>query len=110
MAAGRTLSTYSTDLNFLPPQVNIDIPNNLVAQAELGWTAATPGAPRSPKRMTPRHAIGVNAATGRRGRVICATDVCDLWTGVANTWTSIQNDGTVLTMTVTGKVGEKATV
>ena len=110
MAAGRTLATYATDLNFLPAQVNIDVPNNLFAQASLGWTAATAGAPRSPKRMTERHVIGVNAASGRRGRVICATTACDLWTGVANTWTSIQNDGTVLTMTVTGKVGEKATV
>lgn len=109
MAAGRTLATYTTDLYFLPAVVNIDVPNNLFAQVPLGWTAATANAPRSPRRMTPRHAIGVNAATGRRGRVIIADLTATLWTGAATTWDSIQNDGTVLTFTVTGLVGEKAT-
>jgi len=109
MAAGRTLATYNTDLYFLPAQVNIDVPNNLYAQAvKLGWSAATANAPRSPRRMTPRHAVGVNAATGRRGRAIIADVAGTIWTGVATTWDQIQNDGTVLTMTVTGLVGEKA--
>jgi hypothetical protein len=110
MAAGRTLATYNTDLYFLPAQINIDVPNNLYAEAALGWTAATANAPRSPRRLTPRHAIGRNAATGRRARVTVADPAATLWTGAATTWTSIQNDGTVLTYTVTGLVGEKATV
>jgi len=110
MTAGRTLATYNTDLYFLPPQVNIDVPNNLFTDAHLGWTAATANAPRSPRRMKPRHAIGFNAATGRRGRVLVADVGADVWTGVTTTWTMIQNDGTALVMTVTGLVGEKATV
>lgn len=110
MAAGRTLATYATDLYFLPAQVNIDVPNNLYGEASLGWTARTAGAPRRPARFTPRHAVGVNAASGKHGRVIIATVGADLWTGVASTWTSIENDGTSITFTVTGLVGEKASV
>ena len=109
MARGRTLATYNTDLPFLPAQVNVDVPNNLFAEASLGWTAATAGAPRSPKRMTPRHVIGVDA-TGHRVRVTVASLTADLWTGVANTWTYIDNDGGTQTATKTGQVGEAATV
>jgi len=109
MARGRTLATYNTDLNFLPAQVNIDVPNNLFAEASLGWTAATAGAARSPKRMTPRHAVGVDA-TGHRVRVTVASTTADLWTGVATTWTYIDNNGGSQTATVTGLVGEAATV
>ncbi len=109
MAAGRTLSTYVTDLYFLPAQVNIDVPNNLVAQASLGWTAATAGAPRRPARFTPRHAVGVDPA-GHHGKVIIADLTATLWTGAATTWTSIDNAGGTNTFTVTGLVGEKASV
>jgi hypothetical protein len=109
MPRGRTLATYNTDLFFLPPQVNIDVPNNLFAEASLGWTAATPSAPRSPRRMTPRHAVGVDA-TGHRAKVIIPDTGADLWTGVATTWTFIDNNGGTQTATVTGLVGEAATV
>jgi hypothetical protein len=109
MARGRTLATYKTDLYFLPANVNIDVPNNLFAEASLKWTAATAGAPRSPKRMTPRHAVGVDG-TGHRVRVIVAQLTADLWTGVATTWTFIDNNGATQTATVTGLVGEAATV
>jgi len=109
MARGRTLATYATDLFFLPAQINIDVPNNLFAEASLGWTAATAGAPRSPKRMTPRHAVGVDS-TGHRVRVIVATTAAGLWTGADTTWTFIDNNGTTQTATVTGLVGEAGTV
>lgn len=109
MARGRTLSTYNTDLPFLPGAINFDVPNNLVAEAALGWTAATAGAARRPARFTPRHAVGVDA-TGRHGKAIVADVGADLWTGVAHTWTAIDNFGATQTFTVTGLVGEKATV
>jgi hypothetical protein len=109
MARGRTLATYNTDLYFLPPQVNFDVPNNLFAEAELGWTAATAGAPRRPGRFTPRHAVGVDA-TGHHGKVIVAALTATLWTGAATTWTAIDNFGATQTFTVTGLVGEKGTV
>lgn len=109
VSAGRTLATYNTDLFFLPAQVNIDVPNNLFAELELGWTAATAGAPRRPARFTPRHAVGVDAA-GHHGKVIIASTTATLWTGAATTWTSVDNAGGTNTFTVTGLVGEKATL
>jgi hypothetical protein len=109
MAAGRTLATYATDIFGLPAHINVDVPNNLFAEASLGWTAATAGAPRKPARMTLRHVLGVTA-TGKRGRRIVATTAADLWTGVANTFDAIANDGSTETFTVTGRVGEKASV
>lgn len=109
MARGRALATYNTDLHFLPGAINFDVPDNLSAQAKLGWTAATAGAARRPARFTPRHAVGVDN-TGRHGKVIIADTTADLWTGVASDWTAIANDGTTVTFTVTGLVGEAATV
>lgn len=109
MARGRTLATYATDLPFLPAAVNIDVPDNLYANADLGWSAATAGAARRPARFTPRHVVGVDA-TGRHAKVIVASTGADLWTGAAHTWTSIANDGTVVTYTMTGMVGEAASV
>jgi hypothetical protein len=109
MARGRTLASYHTDLTFLPAVVNIDVPDNLFAEASLGWTAATAGAARRPGRFTPRHVVGVDPS-GRRVRVTVATTAADLWTGVADTWTFIANDGTSVVATKTGQVGEKASV
>jgi len=109
MARGRTLGTYVPDLYFLPAALNIDVPNNLYAEAALGWTAATATAPRHPRGFKPRHAVGVDA-TGHRGRVIVPDITADLWTGAATTWTIIDNAGGAQTMTVTGLVGERGTV
>lgn len=109
MPRGRTLATYNTDLFFLPAAVNIDVPNNLFAETSLGWTAATAGAPRSPRRFTPRHAVGVDT-TGRRVRAVIASTTATLWTGAATTWTFIDNFGATQTATVTGLVGEAGTV
>ena len=117
MAEGRTKATYVSDLlkafdntgATVPAKFTIDVPNNLYAQAELGYTAAVAGTPRRPKRMSVRHAVGVSPA-GKKVRVTCATTGCDLWTGVASTWTYIDNFGATITATVTGRVGEKATM
>lgn len=109
MARGRTLATYNTDLPFLPAKVNVDVPNNLYGEAGLGWTAKTANAPRSPKRLKLRHIIGVDSA-GHRVRAVVASTGADLWTGVATTWTFIDNNGGTQTATITGMVGEAGTV
>lgn len=121
MAEGRTKVYYVSDIipafdntgAGVPAQFLMSIPNNLVAEAALGWSP-TPanGGPtdiRIPKRIRPRHAIGVNA-TGKRVKVIIAKTSADLWTRVASTWTYIDNFGATQTATVTGLVGEAATV
>jgi hypothetical protein len=108
MAEGRTKGSYNSDI--LGVKFNIDTPNNLFAQtAVLGITAGSGTQTRLPKRLRPRHAIGVNAA-GKRVRVIVMDVTATLWTRVANTWTYIDNFGGTQTATVTGLVGEAVTI
>ena len=120
MAEGRTEVWYTSDLvsvyddtgAAVPALFKFSEPNNLVAQASLGWISTPPATVpdnlRRPRRFTPRHAIGIDPS-GKRHRVICATTACDLWTGAASTWTFIDNFGATITATVTGRAGEKAT-
>jgi hypothetical protein len=107
MAEGRTSATYATDGHVNEPAAfNVRVPNNLYAEASLGWTAKTAGAPTMPGNFHPRHVEGLGT-TGKRVRAICATAAATLWTGAATTWTYIDNFGTTITATVTGYIGEK---
>lgn len=121
MAEGRTKVYYKSDLvpmfdstgAAIDGQFVVDMPNNLVAEASLGWSASPPSALgptgiRLPKRIRPRHAVGVSPA-GKRVRAVVATTAADLWTGTATTWTYIDNFGATITATRTGLVGEAAT-
>lgn len=108
MAEGRTKATYNSDI--LGQGFNIDSPNNLYAQtAVLGVTAGSGTQTRLPKRLRPRHAVGVSPA-GKRVRVIVFDVTGTLWTRVATTWTYIDNFGATITATVTGLVGEALTI
>jgi len=122
VAEGRTKVYYESDIltmfdstgATINAQFVVDEPNNLVAQAELGWSAAPPSAIgpagiKLPKRVRPRHAVGVNA-TGKRIKVLIATLAATLWRNPVGTWTYIDNFGATQTATVTGFVGEAATV
>lgn len=117
MAEGRTKASYQSDLitafNSLgatvPAEFTIDVPNNLFLQAEFGYVAAPAGQHRLPKRLKPRHVVGATA-TGRKVRANVATTAATLWTGAASTWTYIDNFGATQTATVTGRVGEAATM
>lgn len=116
MAEGRTKKYYKSDTITVfdntgagqPAQFFEHVPNNLAAQAALGWSAADATLPVGlmfPRRFKPRHAVGVSPA-GKRVRVIVADLAADLWTGAANTWDYIDNFGATITATVTGRVGE----
>jgi len=117
MAEGRTKATYVSDIirkfdntgASVAATFTVDTANNLFLQAPFGWAAAPAGQIRRPKRMTPRHVVGVSPA-GKRVKAIVATLAADLWTGVASTWTYIDNFGATIVATVTGRVGEKATL
>jgi hypothetical protein len=90
----------------------MEIPDDLVAQAGLGWNstppALMPSGIRLPKRIRPRHMVGVDSA-GHRVRAIVARTAATDWANPAATWTFVDNNGTVQTATVTGFVGEAAT-
>lgn len=119
MAQGRTKKWYISDLITVydntgagaPAQFAFMVPNNLVAQPELGWQgppATVPTALRRPRAFVPRHVLGVTS-TGDRVRAIVADPTSDLWTAVDPNWTFIDNAGAVTTATRTGRVGERAT-
>lgn len=108
MAEGRTKASYNSDI--LGVKFNIDAPNNLYAQtAVLGVTAGSGTQTRLPKRLRPRHAIGVNPE-GKRVKVTVFDVTGTLWTRAVSTWTYIDNFGTTKTATVTGLVGEAVTI
>jgi hypothetical protein len=122
MAEGRTKVYYESDIltmfdstgATINAQFVADEPNNLVAQAELGWsstppTVLGPEGIKLPKRVRPRHAVGISS-TGKRVRVLIATLAATLWRDPTGTWTYIDNNGATQTATVTGFVGEAATV
>ena len=122
MAEGRTKAYYVSDILTVfddtgagaPAQFVVDVPNNLVAQsAALGWSTTPPTTVPSgiklPKRLRPRHVVGVNS-TGKRVRATVATLTADLWATPGGTWTYIDNFGATQTATVTGLVGEAATL
>ena len=122
MAEGRTKAYYGSDIlktakttdgTPTPAAFVVDVPNNLQAQAELGWVTsvpndASPGI-KLPKRLRPRHAVGVSS-TGKRVRVLIADTGASLWGDATGTWTYIDNNGATQTATVTGFVGEAASV
>ena len=109
MTAGRTKGLYVTDGHTNEPAgFTVRVPNNLYAEASLGWAPYTPGNTTMPKNFHPRHVEGVNS-TGERVRTICATVAATLWTGAVSSWTYLDNSGTSKTATVTGYVGEKYT-
>jgi len=72
-------------------------------------TAGSGAQTRLPKRLRPRHAVGVNPG-GKRVRVTVMNVTATLWTRVASTWTYIDNFGGSQTATVTGLVGEAVTL
>ena len=75
--------------------------------AARGWAAATVGGDLIPRGFKERRANGYNATSGRRGSCRVGSIACDLWTGVATTFTVEADDNTIETMTVTSRTGEK---
>jgi hypothetical protein len=74
--------------------------------AARGWGAAVIGGDLLPRGFKERRANGVSAGTGRRGSCRVGSTTCDLWTGVATTFTVEADDNTIDTMTVTSRSGE----
>lgn len=122
MAEGRTKAYYVSDIlktastadgSAIAAAFVVEVPNNLFAQAELGWSASppanTPAGIKLPRRLKMRHGVGVNSA-GKRVRVNIATPTATLFGNPAGTWSYIDNFGGTQTATATGYVGEAATV
>jgi hypothetical protein len=105
----RTIAPYNSDI--LGQLFEVSEPTEYVAETSRGWAINSfPSGftPRLPKRLTPRHVIGVGPG-GETRRAIVADTSADLWVAIAATFTSESADGTDLVCTVTGYVGEAVT-
>ena len=104
LVRGMVFSGYTAD--------NGDVFQTLVdadeaAIAARGWAAATVGGDLIPRGFKERRAHGISATSGRRASCRVGSTTCDLWTGVATTFTVEADDNTIDTMTVTSRTGEK---
>ncbi len=101
---GRVLGAYETDggSNYT---THVDADRFLVA--DFNWVSIPPGIPNLPRGFKPRHVTGLSATSGRRGKAIVPTVTADIWTGAATTFDVEATDGTVDTMTVIHRHGEK---
>jgi hypothetical protein len=97
----RSAATYVADHG---GSFNMLVPDDDIAVAARGWTAATVGAPTGAKFCKPRHVDGVDGA-GNHRKAIIADVTADLWTGVATTFAVAG-----VTYTVVGYIGEKRTI
>lgn len=119
MAEGRTKKWYLSDLLTVfddagagaQAEFQFMVPNNLAGQAELGWRAAPttiPNTLKRPRGMRPRHIVGIGS-NGKRYSALVADPAAAVWTATDANWTIIDNFGTTITVTRTGRVGEAAT-
>lgn len=79
------------------------------ANAQLAWTEAAAGLPRTGyAAVTPRRVHGVNAVAGvvKRASLIVPDIAADAWASDTAEFTDKDNDGTLITYTVTSRVGE----
>lgn len=94
---------YTSDI--LLTQFVRRVDDHLYTQAQLGWTAPLGGELPMPIGLRPRHAVGVDA-TGRTHRVVVADPSATLWSRSTLTWDILDDTGALVTVTLTGLVGE----
>jgi hypothetical protein len=79
-----------------------------VQQPARGWgTSGVANFPIFPQQCRPRRVLGSSPTTGQRGYAVIGNTGAPLWRGTVTTFTVAANDGTVDTMAVVGRVGER---
>lgn len=101
---GKTLGAYITDGG---TSYNYSVDADAFLVASRGWAGGTPGGPKMPRAFNPRHVTGLSPTSGRRGTAVVATLTATLWTGAATTFDVEADDGTIDTMDVVQRIGEK---
>ena len=104
MPRGFVYRTYVAD-DGVPFQLQVDADH--AADPNRGWGATIPGADLLPRRFRPREVFGVSPTSGREASTRVGTTTCALWTGAATTFTVEATDGTIDTITRTGRKGER---
>lgn len=85
------------------------VDDHLFTQTDIGWTSPAGGELPLPITLRPRHATGIDAS-GRSHSVICPDTTAPLWQRSASTWDVLGDDGSTVTVTMTGLVGEALTL
>lgn len=80
------------------------------ADTNRGWGAVVPGGTMIPRGLSERVCEGMSAVSGRRGTCRIGSAAALLWQGVATTFMVEADDGTLDTMTVTRRRGERRRV
>lgn len=101
---GREPGRYLTDGG---TSYRMSVDRDRFAVADFGWIGAAGTVPQLPRGCKPRHVTGLSAASGRRGTAVVPDVTSDIWTGTATTFDVEADDGTVDTMTVVQRIGEK---
>ena len=102
---GKTPGAYLTDGG---TSYRTQVDTDRFLNADFGWSAAGgAGEPSLPRGFKPRHVTGVSTTSGRRGIATVPNITCDIWIGAATTFDVEADDGTIDTMTVVQRLGEK---
>ena len=101
-------ATYVTDDGVSTFQTLVDADQR--TDVNRGWLPAVPGSDLMPRGFHERRVYGVSPTTGRKGSARIAATSANLWTGVASEFTVEANDGTIDTMVVTTRRGERRRV
>jgi hypothetical protein len=101
---GRVLASYETDGGH---NYNTYVDADRYIVPSFNWVNGVPFAPFLPRNFKPRYVSGLSPTSGRRGRAIVPTLAADVWTGAATTFDVEATDGTLDTMTIVSRVGEK---
>ena len=100
---GRQPGIYVTD-GGTSYKMQVDSDRFLVAA--FGWATAGVGLNQLPRGAKPRHVTGLSGTSGRGVIAVVPVVSADVWTGVATTFDVVADDGTIDTMTITGKRNE----
>lgn len=101
---GRVLGSYETDGGSV---YNTYVDADRYAVAAFNWVNGLAFYPFMPRNFKPRYVSGLSPTSGRRGRATVPTRAAAIWTGAATTFVVEATDGTLDTMTVVSRVGEK---
>jgi len=81
------------------------------AAGDFAWTAPAAGEVATGYgSLRPRHVLGREASTGKRGRAIVPDVGSDIWNGTATSFILKDDDGVTHTMAITGYVGEASSI
>lgn len=101
---GRTPGVYVTDGG---TDYRMSVDKDRFAVASFAWSAAGAGLNAIPRGCKPRHVTGLSAASGRRGTAVVPLVTATIWTGATTTFDVEADDGTIDTMTVIHRIGER---